>query len=77
MAESSLNSEPIKNRLGAADELQIRLLMRLSPARRLQTLLEMQAVFLDSIRARLRRAHPELSDLELVQLMFARLKQNG
>lgn len=77
MGESSLNAEPIKNRLGAADELQIRLLMRLSPAQRLQTLMEMQSVFLDSTRTRLRRAHSELSDLELGQLMFARLKQNG
>ena len=77
MVGSSLNSEQIKNRLGAADELQIRLLTRLSPARRLQTLMEMQALFLDCTRARLRRAHPELSDLELVRLMFARLKQNG
>lgn len=77
MGASSLNSEPIKNRVGAADELQIRLLMRLSPARRLQTLMEMQAVFLDSTRARLRHAYPTLSNLELVRLMFARLKQNG
>ena len=77
MVESDLNSGQIKNRLGAADELQIRLLTRLSPARRLQTLMEMQALFLDTTRARLRRAHPELSDLELARLMFERLKQNG
>jgi hypothetical protein len=77
MLESRLNSRKIKDRLGAADELQIRLLTRLSPAQRLQTMMEMQALFLDSMRARLRRAHPELSDLELARLMFERLKQNG
>lgn len=72
-----MTPEEIKARLGPADELQIRLLMRLPPARRLQTLMEMQAVWLDSVRARLRRAHPELSDYELTVLMFERLKQNG
>ncbi len=35
-------------RLGPADEAQIRLLMRLPPARRLQTLLELQALWLDT-----------------------------
>ncbi|MBI5652029.1 MAG: hypothetical protein HZC40_16555 [Chloroflexi bacterium] len=72
-----MTPEEIQTRLGAADELQIRLLSRLSPARRLQTMLELQAVWLDNIRARLRRAHPELSDAELTTLMFERLKQNG
>lgn len=72
-----MTPEEVQMRLGPADELQIRLLMRLSPARRLQTLMEMQALWLDSVRARLRRAHPELSDYELTALMFKRLKQNG
>ena len=72
-----MTTEEIKTRLGPADELQIRLLLRLSPARRLQTMMEMQAVWLDAIRARLRRLHPELSDLELTRLTFERLKQNG
>lgn len=61
--------------LGPADEEQIRLLMRLSPARRLQTLLEMQALWLDTVRARLRRAYPALSDHELTLLMFERLQR--
>jgi hypothetical protein len=77
MVESRLNFGQIKNRLGAADEMQIRLLRRLSPMWRLQTMMEMQALFLDSTRARLRHAHPELSGPELAQLMFERLKQNG
>ncbi len=72
-----MTPEEIKARLGPADELQIRLLLRLPPARRLQTMLEMQEIWLDTVRARLRRAHPELSDLELTRLMFERLKQNG
>lgn len=63
-------------RLGPADEAQIRLLMRLPPARRLQTLLELQALWLDTVRARLRRAYPDLSDYALTMLMFQRL-QNG
>ncbi len=72
-----MTPEEIKARLGPADELQIRLLLRLPPARRLQTMLEMQEIWLDTVRARLRRAHPELSDLELTRLTFERLKQNG
>ncbi len=69
-----MTPEEIKARLGPADELQIRLLLRLPPARRLQTMLEMQEIWLDTVRARLRRAHPELSDLELTRLTFERLK---
>jgi hypothetical protein len=72
-----MTSEEFKTRLGPADELQLRLLLRLPPARRLQTMLEMQKIWLDSIRSRLRRLHPELSDLELTRLMFERLKRNG
>lgn len=61
--------------LGPADELQIRLLMRLPPARRVQTLLELQAFWLNNVRARLRRAYPDLSDYELTLLMFERLRR--
>lgn len=64
-------------RLGPADELQIRLLLRVSPAQRIQNLLDLQDILLETWRQRLRRAHPELSDLQLCQLMFERLKQNG
>lgn len=63
--------------LGAADELQIRWLMRLSPARRMQTLMELQRLWLNTVRARLRRAYPQLSDDELTRLMFERLQQGG
>jgi hypothetical protein len=69
--------EELKRRLGPADKDQIRLLLRVPPAQRLRTMLEMQAVILNGWRARLRRAHPELSDLELCRLMFKRLNQNG
>ncbi len=60
--------------LGEADELQIRLLMRLPPAQRLRTMMELQALWLDTVRARLRRAYPHLSDYELTVLMFERLQ---
>ena len=66
-----------KGQLEPADQTQIRLLLQVSPAQRLQTMLEMQAVVLNTWRIRLRRAYPELSDLELCRLMFARLQQNG
>jgi hypothetical protein len=64
-------------RLGLADELQIRLLLRVSPAQRIQNLLDLQDILLETWRQRLRRAHPDLSDLQLCQMMFERLKQNG
>lgn len=60
--------------LGPADEEQIRLLMRLPPAQRLRSLMELQALWLDTVRARLRRAYPHLSDYELTVLMFERLQ---
>lgn len=69
--------DALKRRLGPADEAHIRLLLRVPPAQRLQTMLEMQAIILNTWRARLRRAHPELSDLDLCRLLFERLKQNG
>jgi hypothetical protein len=72
-----MTSNEVQRRLGEADELQIRLLLRVPTVRRLQTMLEMQQVWLDGVRARLRRAHPELSDYELTMLMFERLKRNG
>ncbi|MBI3742537.1 MAG: hypothetical protein HY257_12395 [Chloroflexi bacterium] len=69
--------EKIQTRLDPQDELQIRLLLRVSPVRRMQTLLEMQEFWLNAIRARLRRLHPELSDYELTLLMFKRIEQYG
>lgn len=70
-------AQDLARRLGPPDILQIRLLMSVPHAQRLRTMLDMQDIVLDSWRARLRKAHPELSDLELCRLMFARLKANG
>jgi len=67
-------SEGTGRHLEPADEQQIRLLMRLSPGRRIQALLEMQILWLDNVRARLRRLYPQLSDYELTILMFERLQ---
>lgn len=77
--KSTQNStlEELKRRLGPADKAQIRLLLRVPPAQRLRTMLDMQAVILNGWHARLRHAHPELNDLELCLLMFERLYKNG
>jgi len=69
--------DELAQRLGPVDEAQIRLLLRVSPAQRIQTMLDMQAVILNSWQSRLRRSHPELTDLELCHLIFDRLRQNG
>jgi hypothetical protein len=71
------NLEKLKRRLGLVDTEQIRLLLQVSPAQRLLTMLDMQEVILDGWHARLRQAHPELNNLDLCRLMFERLKQNG
>jgi hypothetical protein len=67
----------LKRRLGPADTDQIRLLLRVSPARRILTMLDMQDLILKSWHSRLRQAHPELNNLDLCRLMFERLTQNG
>jgi hypothetical protein len=67
----------LAQRLGPADETHIRLLLQAPRARRLQTMLEMQTVILNTWRARLRRAHPDLDDLDLCRLLFERLQQHG
>ena len=67
----------LKQRLGPADKTQIQLLLNVSPGKRIQTMLARQTTILHGWRARLRRVHPDLSDLELCQLLFIRLKQNG
>jgi hypothetical protein len=69
--------ERCRARLGPADELAIRLLLRVSPAQRLRTMMELQDILLDGLRYRLRQAHPDLSDYQICLLMFQRLKQNG
>ena len=66
-----------ESRLGPADELQIRLILRTPQAQRFQALLDLQDIFLGTWYRRLRRAHPELSDLEVCRLMFERLSRNG
>jgi hypothetical protein len=76
-SSADLTLEELKRRLGPADEIQIQLLLHLSPGQRLQTMLSMQNSILSSWRARLRQSHPHLSDLELCHLLFERLKQNG
>lgn len=76
-ASAPVTVEALKRRLGPVDEQQIRLLLRVSPGQRLQTMLTTQAVILRDWHARLCRRHPELNDQELCQLLFDRLKQNG
>lgn len=71
------NLEELKRRLGPVDKAQIRLLLRVPPTQRLLTMLDMQDVILDGWHTRLRRPHPELSNLDLCRLMFKRLEQNG
>ena len=68
-----LASPDAPRRLDPPDELQIRLLMSIPPERRVRTMMDTADVVMNSLRARLRRAHPELSDLELTCLMFDRL----
>ncbi len=75
VAESS--REALQRRLGPIDELQIQLLMGIPPERRVQTMASTAAAIMNGLRDRLRRAHPELSDLELCRLMFDRLYRNG
>ena len=71
-----MNLSGFKARLGPANETQARLLLQVSPAQRLQAMLEMEAVILNTWQARLRQAYPELSDLELCRLLFKRLQQD-
>lgn len=75
LAEHSLKE--LKRRLGPVDKNQIRLLLRVSPARRILTMLDMQDLILNNWHSRLRQAHPELNNLDLCRLMFERLTQNG
>lgn len=79
MNEINQNSklEELKRRLGPPDKEQIRLLLRVAPEQRLRTMLEMQEIILSNWHTRLRKAHPELSDLDLCRLIFKRLQQNG
>lgn len=69
--------EELRRRLGPPDLLQIRLLLRVPPEQRIQTMLTMQDMVLNMWHDRLRKSNPELSDLELTQLVFRRLHRNG
>lgn len=73
----SLSLQELQRRLGPADVQQIQLLLRVPPAERVRTMLKVQSLIINTWRARLRATHPELNDLELCQLVFQRLKQNG
>lgn len=73
----SLAAQELQRRLGKPDLLQIRLLMQVAPEKRIATMLNLQAIILNTWRAKLRAAHPHLNDLELTKLVFKRLKQNG
>jgi hypothetical protein len=66
-----------RHQLGEPDIQQIKLLLSVSPAQRLRTMLNMQRIVLRTWRKRLKAAHPELNDLELTKLVFERLSQNG
>lgn len=68
---------PAERVLDPADELQIRLLLRLPPAQRIRNLLVLQDILLRTWRERLRRAYPNSSDLAICRIMFERLAQNG
>ena len=73
----SLAAQELQRRLGKADIQQIRLMMRVAPEKRLETMLNMQNIVLSTWRTRLRTANPGLTDLELSKLVFKRLGQNG
>lgn len=65
--------ERLRQRLGPADEQQIRLLLAVSPGQRLRTMMDLQEIALKTWQHRLRKAHPELDDLSLTLLIFERL----
>ena len=75
---SDVPSSPgVMRRLDPPDELQIRLLMSVPPERRVRTMMDTADSIMDGLRARLRKAHPDKSDLEICQLMFNWLYRNG
>ena len=66
--------EKLKQRMGPADELQIRAMLKVDPAQHILLMLKMQAMVINMWRARLAKRHPDLSELELCRLMFDRLQ---
>jgi hypothetical protein len=73
----SPTAQELQHKLGKADVQQIQLMLRVSPEKRLETMLNMQNIVLTTWRNRLRAANPSLTDLELSKLVFKRLRQNG
>lgn len=67
----------LRRRLGPADVQQIRLLLHVPPERRIQTMLDMQDMVLNMWHARLRKSHPEISEMELTRLVFQRIYRDG
>lgn len=65
------------SRLGPADVEQIRLTLSVPPGQRMRNMLDMQNLLLNIWHERMRRAYPELSDLERTRLVYQRLAQNG
>jgi len=70
-------AQELQQRLGKADVQQIRLMMGVAPEKRLETMLTMQNIVLNTWRTRLRVTNPQLSELELSKLVFKRLGRNG
>ena len=77
LGDGPFGAETLWRRLGPADEVQIELLLRVPPGKRLKTLLNMQRFWLCNWRSRMRRDHPELSDLEQCRLMFGGFRSHG
>jgi hypothetical protein len=71
------SKEELKRRLGPPDLLQIRLLLGVPPERRVLTMLDMQAVVLNMWYDRLRRSHPEISNMELTRMVYHQIYRNG
>jgi hypothetical protein len=65
--------ERLRQRLGPVDELQIQLQMSVSQAQRIRNMIKLRSVMMNSWRRRLRKAHPELNDLDLTMLVYERL----
>ena len=65
------------SQLGQADVEQIRLTLSVPAGQRMRNMLDMQNLLLNIWHDRMRKAHPELSDLERTRLVYRRLAQNG
>ena len=71
----SPTAQELERRLGKPDPDKIRRLIRLPPEKRIAIMLEEQDRVLNTLRAKLRAEHPELSDLELTKLVFQQVEQ--